>query len=41
MLTHEGFRCEDENDAFGLGSVMLQVENLKVILRAHNAAHNR
>ncbi len=41
MLTHEGFKCEDENDAFGLGSVMLQVKNLKVVLRGHSAAHNR
>lgn len=41
MLTHEGFRCEDENDAFGLGSVMLQVKNLKLILRGHSAAHKR
>ena len=41
MLVHEGFRCEDENDAYGLGSVMLQVKNLKLILRGHSAAHTR
>ena len=39
MLTHEGFRCEDENDAFGLGSVMLQVKNLKLVLRVRSAAY--
>ena len=41
MLTHEGFRYEDENDMFGLASVMAQVKNLKVVLRGHSAAQKR
>ena len=41
ILTHEGFRCDDQNDLFGVGSVMLQVKNLKHILRGHSAANKR
>ena len=41
MLAYEGFRFEDENDMFGLGSVMTQVKNLKLILRGHSAAQKR
>ena len=41
MLTHEGFKFEDENDMFGLGSVIIQVKNLKLVLRGHSAAHDR
>ena len=41
MLTHEGFDYEDESDAIGMASLMLQVKNLKHILRSHNAAHTR
>ncbi|KAL8974908.1 MAG: hypothetical protein Q9197_000877 [Variospora fuerteventurae] len=41
MLTHEGFDCEDESDAVGLGSLMLQVEAVKRALRCHSAAHKQ
>ena len=41
MLTHGGFRREDENDMFGIASVMVQVKNLKLVLRGHSAAHKR
>ena len=41
MLAHEGFRFEDENDMFGLGSVLTQVKNLKLVLRGHSAAQKR
>ena len=41
MLAHEGFRFDDENDMFGLGSIMAQVKNLKLVLRGHSAAQKR
>jgi hypothetical protein len=37
MLAHEGFEYEDENDENGLGLLMLQVKNIKRLLRSHSA----
>ena len=41
MLSHEGFTYEAEKDMFGLGSVMMQVKNLKMVLRGRSAARHR
>lgn len=41
MLAHEGFDCGDDSDAIGLGSLMVQVEDVKYLLRTHGAANQR